>query len=151
MAILGAETLAGKKAATIVAASKPDLNKIIAEDGKSSLSGNFIEAAKVFAMQAAQASQNPPHPVYKWQQVEKLWLEAIKRLQNIQAKNPNYIEAQKLLAKYQSNQGIIRGRLQAERESKQILQQAEGQIERFIAYPSSDVNQYNAKLRGIIN
>ena len=145
------ETLAGKKAGTIVAASKPDLNKIIAKNGKSSLSGNFIQAAKVFAMQAAQASQNPPHPVYKWQQVEKLWLEAIKRLQNIQAKNPNYIEAQKLLAKYQSNQGIIRGRLQAERESKQILQQAEGQIERFIAYPSSDVNQYNAKLRGIIN
>ncbi len=145
------QTLAGKRASTIIATSKPDLNKIITKNGKSSLSGNLIEAAKVFAMEAAQASQNPPHPVYKWEQVEKLWLQAINRLQNVQVTNPNYLEAQKLLAKYQNNQGIIRGRLQAERESKQILEQAEGQIERFIAYPPSQVNQYKAKLRGIIN
>ncbi len=105
------ETLADKKALTIIAVSKPDLTKIIAKDGKSGVSGNLIEAAKVFALQAAQASQNPPHPTYKWEQVEKLWLEAIKRLQNIDATNPNYLEAQKLLAKYQSNQGIIQTRL----------------------------------------
>lgn len=144
------ETLAGKQARAIIATSKPDLNKIIAEGGKSSLSGNLIEAAKVFAMQAAQASQNPPHPVYKWQQVEKLWLQAIKRLQNIQVANPNYLEAQKLLAQYQKNQGIIQTRLQAEKESQQILNQAEAQIDRFIASPPSDINLYKAKLRGII-
>lgn len=138
------ETLAGKKARTIIANSKSDLNKIITKNGKSSLSGNLIEAGKVFAMQAAQASQNPPHPVYKWEQVEKLWLQAINRLQNIEVANPNYLQAQKLLAKYQNNQGIIRGRLQAERESKQILEQAE-------AYPPSQVNQYKGKLQGIIN
>ena len=145
------ETLAGKKARTIIAIFKPDLNKIIAEDGKSNLSGNLIEAAKVFAMQAAQASQNPPHPVYKWQQVEKLWLQAIKRLQNIEVTNRNYLEAQKLLAQYQKNQGIIQIRLQAERESQRILNQAEAQIDRFIAYPPSEPNQYKAKLQTIIN
>ena len=101
-------------------------------------------------MQAAQASQNPPHPTYKWEQVEKLWLQSIKRLQNIEVTNPNYLEAQKLLAKYQSNQGIIQTRLQAERESQKILNQAEAQIERFIAYPPSELNQYKAKLRTII-
>ncbi len=145
------QTLASKKALALITTYKPDLNKIIAEGGKSGVSGNLIEAAKVFAMQAAQASQNPPHPVYKWEQAEKLWLQAIKRLQSIQVSNPNYLEAQKLLAKYQSNQGIIRVRLQAERESKQILNRAEAQIERFIAYPPSDLNQYKAKLQGIIS
>mgnify|MGYP001800463671 CR=1 FL=1 len=145
------QTLAGKKAQTIIAVFKPDLAKIIARDGKTGVSDNLIEAAKVFAMQAAQASQNPPHPVYKWEQVEKLWLEAIKRLRNIDATNPNYLEAQKLLAKYQSNQGIIQTRLQAERESQRILTQAEAQIERFIANPPSELNQYKAQLQTIIS
>ncbi|MGB3639011.1 MAG: hypothetical protein WBA39_15755 [Rivularia sp. (in: cyanobacteria)] len=145
------QTLAGKKALSVIAVSKPDLAKIIAKDGKSGVSGNLIEAAKVFAMQAAQASQNPPHPTYKWEQVEKLWLEAIKRLQKIEATNPNYLEAQKLLAKYQSNQGIIQTRLQAERESQKILNQAEVQIERFIANPPSEINQYKAKLQTILS
>ena len=145
------QTLAGKKALAIIAVSEPDLAKIIARDGKTGVSGNLIEAAKVFAMQAAQASQNPPHPVYKWEQVEKLWLEAIKRLRNIDATNPNYLEAQKLLAKYQSNQGIIQTRLQAERESQIILNQAEAQIERFIANPPSDLNQYKAQLQTILS
>ena len=145
------QTLAGKKAQTIIAVFKPDLAKIIARDGKTGVSANLIEAAKVFAMQAAQASQNPPHPVYKWEQVEKLWLEAIKRLRNIDATNPNYLEAQKLLAKYQSNQGIIQTRLQAERESQRILTQAEAQIERFIANPPSELNQYKAQLQTIIS
>jgi hypothetical protein len=144
------ETLAGKKALSVIAATKPELAKIIARDGKSGVSGNLIEAAKVFAIQAAQASQNPPHPTYKWEQVEKLWLQAIKRLQNIEVTNPNYLEAQKLLAKYQANQGIIQTRLQAERESQKILNQAEAQIERFIANPPSELNQYKAQLRTMI-
>ncbi len=145
------ESLAGKKALTIIAVFKPDLTKIIAKQGKSGVSGNLIEAAKVFAIQAAQAAQNPPHPTYKWEQIEKLWLEAIKRLQKIEVTNPNYLEAQKLLAKYQSNQGIIQTRLQAERESQKILNQAEAQIERFIANPPSELNQYKAKLQTIIS
>ena len=145
------ETLAGKKALNIIAVYKPILGKMIAEDGKSGISGNLIEAAKVFAMQAAQASQNPPHPTYKWEQVEKLWLQSIKRLQNIEVTNPNYLEAQKLLAQYQKNQGIIQTRLQAEKESQGILDRAETQIESFIAYPPSEVNQYKAKLQTIIN
>ncbi|WP_017317024.1 hypothetical protein [Mastigocladopsis repens] len=43
----------------------------------------MIEAAKLFALQAAQALQNPPHRVPKWEQIEKLWLQAIDRLENI--------------------------------------------------------------------
>ncbi|MEM6753370.1 MAG: hypothetical protein AAF630_10405 [Cyanobacteria bacterium P01_C01_bin.38] len=144
------QTLAGKKAMTTIAVFQPELAEIIARDRKTGVSGNLIEAAKVFAMQAAQAAQNPPHPAYKWQQVEKLWLEAIKRLRNIDATNPKYLEAQKLLAKYQSNQGIIQTRLQAERESQRILNQAEAQIERFIANPPSELNQYKAQLQTII-
>ncbi|MBV6626141.1 MAG: hypothetical protein KI793_24930 [Rivularia sp. (in: Bacteria)] len=145
------ETLAGKKARTVIAAIKPEVGKIIANSGKSGASGNLIEAAKVFAIQASQLSQNPPHPTYKWEQIEKLWIQSIKRLQNIQVSNPNYLEAQKLLAKYQSNQAIIQTRLQAERESQKILNQAEAQIENFIANPPSEPNRYKAKLRTILS
>jgi len=144
------ETLAGKKALKVIAALKPEIGNIILSNGKSGVSGNFIEAAKVFAIQASQLAQNPPHPTYKWEQIEKLWIQAIKRLQNIQVSNPNYLEAQKLLAKYQSNQGIIQTRLQSERESQKILNQAEAQIESFIANPPSDRNRYKAKLRTIL-
>ncbi|MEO0686441.1 MAG: hypothetical protein AAFY76_15720, partial [Cyanobacteria bacterium J06649_11] len=122
------ETLAGRKARSVIAALKPEIGNIILTNGKTGVSGNLIEAAKVFAIQASKLSQNPPHPAYKWEQIEKLWIQSIKRLQNIQVSNPNYLEAQKLLAKYQSNQGIIRTRLQSERESKKILDQAEAQI-----------------------
>ena len=71
-------------------------------------------------------------------------------MQNIQVSNPNYLEAQKLLAKYQSNQGIIQTRLQSERESQKILNRAEAQIESFIANPPSDPNRYKAKSRTIL-
>ena len=144
------ETLAGKKALKVIAALKPEIGNIILNNGKTGDSGNLIEAAKVFAIQASQLAQNPPHPAYKWEQIEKLWIQSIKRLQNIQVSNPNYLEAQKLLAKYQSNQGIIQTRLQAERESQKILNQAEAQIESFIANPPSDPNRYKAKLRTIL-
>ncbi|MGB6298831.1 MAG: hypothetical protein WBF90_21980 [Rivularia sp. (in: cyanobacteria)] len=70
-------------------------------------------------------------------------------MQNIEVTNPKYLEAQKLLAKYQANQGIIQTRLQAETESQKILNQAEAQIERFIANPPSELNQYKAQLRTI--
>jgi len=144
------ETLAGKKALKVIAALKPEIGNIILTNGKTGVSGNLIEAAKVFAIQASQLAKTPPHPTYKWEQIDKLWIQAIKRLQNIEVSNPNYLEAQKLLAKYQSNQGVIQTRLQSERESQKILNQAEAQIESFIANPPSDPNRYKAKLRTIL-
>ncbi|WP_414564328.1 MULTISPECIES: hypothetical protein [unclassified Anabaena] len=114
-------------------------------------SGRLIEGAKEFALAAAQASQNPPHTDTQWRQIAKLWSTAIEQLQRIRVEEPGYLEAQKLLATYQTNLGIIETRLQAEIESKTSLQQANEQIQSLITAPPSDSQQLKGQIQGIIN
>ncbi|WP_066425304.1 hypothetical protein [Anabaena sp. 4-3] len=114
-------------------------------------SSKIIEGAKQFAFAAAKASQNPPHTETKWKQIAQLWSTAIEKLQTIPVEEPGYLEAQKLLATYQSNLGIIETRLQAEIESQSSLKQANEEIERLIAAPPSDPQQFKAQIQGIIN
>ncbi|RUR73164.1 hypothetical protein ACF3DV_05210 [Chlorogloeopsis fritschii PCC 9212] len=144
------ETLAGKTAQTKLVAYDRDFSKVTHNITGNSQTASLIEAAKVFALQAAQVSQNPPHPAEKWQQAEKLWVEAIERLQKIRVEEPNYLEAQKLLAAYQSNLGDVQSRKQAESESKQALNEANRRIQRLVAYPPTDRNQFKGELMGII-
>lgn len=113
-------------------------------------SATFIEAAKQYAMAAAKASQNPPHTVGEWEQVANLWQKAIKQLENIRVEEPSYVEAQKLIAQYQTNFGIIENRRQVESDSQTILTQANEQIQRLIASPPADNNQLKAEIQGII-
>ncbi|MCX7592178.1 MAG: hypothetical protein N2235_00160 [Fischerella sp.] len=145
------ETLAGKTAQTKLAAYERDFGKVVNTLTGDRQTSSLIEAAKVFALQAAQVSQHPPHPAEKWEQIEKLWLEPIERLQKVKVGEPNYLEAQKLLATYQSNLGIVQTRKQAESKSTQALKQANEQIQRLIAFPPTDRNQFKGELMGIIN
>jgi hypothetical protein len=145
------ETLAGKTAQTKLIAYERDFGKVTHNITGNSQTGSLIEAAKVFALQAAQVSQNPPHPAQKWKQAENLWVEAIERLQKIRVEEPNYLEAQKLLAAYQSNLGIVQSRKQAESESTQAFNEANRRIQRLVAYPPTDRNQFKGELMGIIN
>lgn len=87
-----------------------------------------MDAAREFAKAAAIVGQNPPHPAEKWQQAENLWQEAIARLQQITIEDAGYLEAQKLLAQYQTNLGTIQSRQKAESASKAVLEQAKRQI-----------------------
>ncbi|MBW4562045.1 MAG: hypothetical protein KME32_12990 [Mojavia pulchra JT2-VF2] len=114
-------------------------------------SGTYIEAAKQFAIAAAKASQNPPHPVVKWEQIEKLWQKSINQLENIRVEEPGYIAAQKLLAEYQTNLGIIETRRKAESEAQASFQEANEQIQTLIASPPSDPQQLKGQIQGIIN
>jgi hypothetical protein len=114
-------------------------------------SSTLIEAAKQFAFAAAKASQNPPHTTDEWEQVENLWSKTIEQLQNIRVQQPGYLEAQKLLATYESNLGIVKIRKQAETQSTETLKEALNDIRRFTANPPSDTNQFRAELQGIIN
>ncbi|MFQ4141338.1 hypothetical protein [Chlorogloeopsis sp. ULAP02] len=145
------ETLAGKTAQVKLSAYERDFGKVTNNITGNRQTESLIEAAKVFALKAAQVLQNPPHLGQKWQQAEKLWLEAIERLQKIQVGEPLYLEAQKLLAAYQSNLGIVQSRKQAETESTQALNKANEQIQRLVAYPPTDRNQFKGELMGIIN
>ncbi|MGI2904147.1 hypothetical protein [Tolypothrix sp. VBCCA 56010] len=114
-------------------------------------SGTLIESAKQFAFAAAKASQNPPHSAIEWKQVENLWEKAIAQLESIRVEEPGYLEAQKLLATYQSNVGIVQTRFSAEQESQEILKAANRQIQNLIASPPSDRNVFKAEMQGIIN
>ena len=114
-------------------------------------SSKIIAGAKQFAQAAAQASQNPPHTATKWEQIAKLWSKAIDQLEDVRVEDPDYLEAQKLLATYQTNLGIIETRLQAETESQSSLKQANEQIQSLIASPPSDPQQFQAQIQGIIN
>jgi hypothetical protein len=114
-------------------------------------SSKIIAGAKQFAQAAAQASQNPPHTASKWEQIAKLWSRAIDQLEDVRVEDPDYVEAQKLLATYQTNLGIIETRLQTETESQSAFKQANEQIQSLIASPPSDPQQFQAQIQGIIN
>lgn len=113
-------------------------------------SGTYVEGAKQFALAAAKASQNPPHTALEWEQIGNLWEKAIRQLENIQVQEPSYVEAQKLLAQYQTNLGIINNRRQIESDSQQILNQANKEIQRLIASTPADNNEIKAEIHGII-
>ena len=146
-----ASTLAGKQARIKLTAHRRDFTKVSRSVSGSDRTNTLISAAKLFAMQAAQMSQNPPHPEQKWQQIAQMWSQAIQRLQTVQIGNPNYLEAQKSLVTYQSNLGIVQARRQDEIQSTRALQQANRQIQQLIASPPSDSNRLKGQLQGIIN
>ncbi|MBR8833576.1 MAG: hypothetical protein DSM106950_05920 [Stigonema ocellatum SAG 48.90 = DSM 106950] len=145
------ETLAGKMAQTKLAAYKRDFGNLTSSAASNNQTSTLIEAAKLFGLQAAQASQNPPHTASEWGQIETLWLQAIVRLEKIQVADTNYLEAQKLLVTYQANSGIAQTRRTAESTSQEILKQANQQIQRLIAYPPSNPQQLKGEIQGIIN
>jgi len=114
-------------------------------------SDTYIEAAKQFALAAANASQNPPHPKEKWEQIEKLWQKSIDQLEHIRVEEPGYVTAQKLLAEYQTNLGIIETRRKAETAALATFKEANEQIQRLIASPPADPQRLKAEIQGIIN
>ena len=99
------ETLAGKTAQTNLKAYKRDFEKVAGS--------TLIAAAQEFAMQAEKAGQNPSLSSSEAQQVENLWEEAINRLKQVSLQDAGYLEAQKLLATYQTNLAKVQTKLQA--------------------------------------
>jgi hypothetical protein len=114
-------------------------------------STTLIAAAKQYALAAAQASQNPPHTVQKWEQIADLWKKAIQQLENVQVSETSYVEAQKLIAQYQTNLGTIQNRRQAESEGKEILDAANKEIQSLIASPPSNKNEAKAEIIKVMN
>lgn len=114
-------------------------------------STTLIAAAKQYALAAAQASQNPPHTVQKWEQIADLWKKAIQQLENVQVSEPSYVEAQKLIAQYQTNLGTIQNRRQAESDAKEILDAANKEIQSLIASPPSNKNEAKAEIIKVMN
>lgn len=147
-----AETLAGETAKKKLQAAERDFQAMGGVATGSVRADNLIEAAKEFALSAAVSSQKPPHPAAQWEQIAGLWEEGINRLKMVPVDNPGYLDAQTKLAEYQKNLGIAQIRLQAEKDSGTVLQEAKS----LFANLQKDVNSQNSgnslsQLQEIIN
>jgi len=85
-----------------------------------------------------------------------LWSQAIDRLEAVRVEDSGYVEAQKLLAKYQSDVGTVRTRLEMEQASVRDLEMAKSQIESLLANTtrnasSVDRNEMISQIQRIIN
>ncbi len=146
------ETLAGRQAQTKLVAYTRDFQQVSGLSAGTARSNNLIAAAKGFAQPAATLVQNPPHAATTWNQAADLWQDAIARLNQIPVDDPGYLEAQQLLATYQTNLGQIRSRLETERASAEALQQAKRGIENLLALSNtSGNNRLASQIQNIIN
>lgn len=146
-----AVTLAGRMAATKLVAYQRDFQQVTGQVAGTTRSNTLIGAAKVFANQAAQNSQNPPHSATKWQQIAELWKEAIARLEEVPMEDPGFLEAQTLLAQYISNRDQILVRLQAEEDSVKAFDSAKVFTNHLLASNSPNPSQNISQLQAIVD
>ncbi|MCT7952882.1 hypothetical protein NG798_24075 [Ancylothrix sp. C2] len=148
------ETLAYQMVQPKLSAAERDFVQVVGDAAGRTNSNNLIEAAKQYALLAAQASQNPPHPAKQWEEIGSLWEEAIKQLKMVGVKESGYVDAQKKLAEYQKNLGTVRLRKQMEEESVKALQDAKQLIpywQTMAGQEKANGGRLSAELQKIIN
>lgn len=148
-----ADTLAGWTAQMELKTAQRDLQNVTGVTAASQRSSTAVEAAKLFAIQAATASQNPPHSADEWEQIAKLWQDAIDRLKAVDSENPGYLEAQTKLAEYTKNLGQAQIRQSAEQVSVRALEQAKNLVSNWQSLAARDPQspQLVSLLQDIIN
>ena len=83
-----------------------------------------LAAAQKLAMEAAVMTQNPPHPLENWQQVQGKWQESIKLLEAIPDNSPVATQAQEKLTVYRTNYQAITNRIVTEQKAATNLEAA---------------------------
>ncbi|MEG3882198.1 magnesium transporter, partial [Microcoleus sp. herbarium7] len=81
-----------------------------------------LAAAQKLAMEAAVMTQNPPHPLENWQQVQGKWQESIKLLEAIPDSSPVVTQAQEKLSVYRTNYQAITNRIVTEQKAATNLE-----------------------------
>ena len=79
---------------------------------------NALIQAKDKGLEAANLSQDPPHPVERWVDVQLLWQQSIDLLETIPPESPASAYAQQKLAEYRDNHKAIGRRILAEEEAE---------------------------------
>jgi predicted translin family RNA/ssDNA-binding protein len=146
------ETLAGRMAKTKLQVYERDFQQATGLTAGNTRSGNLIQAAKAFANVAQQTTKGNAHSVAEWQEIQNQWQAAIDRIEQIKEDNPDYEQAQELLANYQQKQSQARIRLEAEKESVQAYEQAQQLTQTLLANAKSlEPNQVASQLQAIEN
>lgn len=83
-----------------------------------------VSTAQTKASTAAQKSQNPPHPIETWQEIQGLWREAIAQLEAVPKDSTAYPLAQKKITEYKANLLLTNKRIQQEQTANNKLKQA---------------------------
>jgi len=73
---------------------------------------------------AAQKSQNPPHTVSEWQEIQKSWRDAIAQLEKVPQDSKTYPIAQQKIKSYRANLAVANKRLIIEKQAKKNLEAA---------------------------
>ncbi|MEG4456063.1 hypothetical protein [Microcoleus sp. N9_A1] len=84
-----------------------------------------LAAAQKLAMEAAVMTQNPPHPLENWQQVQGKWQESIKLLEAIPDNSLVATQAQEKLSVYRTNYQAITNRIVTEQKAATNLEAAQ--------------------------
>ncbi|MBD1861384.1 MULTISPECIES: hypothetical protein [Trichocoleus] len=83
-----------------------------------------VVAAQNQAIAAAQKSQNPPHPLADWTEIQKLWRGAITQLEAVPKISTAYPVAQKKLKEYRANLVMTNKRAKLEQQANATLAKA---------------------------
>ena len=89
----------------------------------------MITVAKTFSLSSSNLCKNPPNSVDKWQECQALLKKAIERLESISQQDIGYVEAQNLLAEYETNSSIIKLKVKTEKESLEAFKKAKENIQ----------------------
>ncbi|MBW4693271.1 MAG: hypothetical protein KME27_16080 [Lyngbya sp. HA4199-MV5] len=119
------QTLAERMARPKLTAYERDFQQVSGLAMGTAQSSNLIEAAKIFAKTAQQLDLQAPHAVVEWEENQKQWETAIDRLEKIDFKDPDYQQAQTLLAKYTQSLSRVQIRLKNEQASTQAFNEAQ--------------------------
>ncbi|MBW4487101.1 MAG: hypothetical protein KME12_04860 [Trichocoleus desertorum ATA4-8-CV12] len=83
-----------------------------------------VVSAQDQAGAAAQRSQNPPHPLAEWSEIQKLWRGAIAQLEAVPKTSSAYAIAQKKLTEYRANLVMTNKRVALEQKANASLAKA---------------------------
>lgn len=147
-------TLAGKMSKNKIQVAQRDFQEEVGYDSGNKRTGTFIEAAKQYAMAAAQQTQNPPHSVTEWEQIANLWEQAIQQLRLVSNQDAGYVDAQTKIAEYTKNLGITKVRKEAEKESVEAVKRAKDKIsnwQRLAGSVKPNIGMLTGELQNIIN
>ncbi|MCL6435473.1 MAG: hypothetical protein K6T90_14930 [Leptolyngbyaceae cyanobacterium HOT.MB2.61] len=119
------ETLAGRMVQPKLAAYERDFQQVSGLVIGTTRTGTLMAVAQEYAQKAKELEKGTAHSVAKWREIQKLWEMAIDPLRRVTDADPNYNQAQHLMATYEQHLAIIRVRSNEEQESVQAYQEAQ--------------------------
>ncbi|MDJ0510884.1 MAG: hypothetical protein QNJ64_16755 [Crocosphaera sp.] len=125
---LPAQTFAASLASSKLNSYERDFQLVTGTITGNKKTNTIISVAKTFSSSSSNLCENPPHSVDKWQECQALLQKAINRLETISQQDIGYVEAQSLLAEYETNHSIIKLKLKREKESVIALETAKKEI-----------------------